>query len=61
VTRGDRKIDFSTSGQAIRNVQNVFELAAILSKSPPASGRPTPRYDGLSPMERRILGVAEWG
>jgi hypothetical protein len=41
-----REIDFSTSGQAIRNVQNVFELAAILSKSAPASGRPTPRYDG---------------
>jgi hypothetical protein len=51
-----REIDFSTSGQAIRNVQNVFELAAILSKSAPASGRPTPRYDRLSPMERRILG-----
>jgi hypothetical protein len=49
-------LPFDESGQTIRNVQNVFELAAILSKSAPASGRPTPRYDGLSPMERRILG-----
>jgi hypothetical protein len=56
VTHGDGKSTFSTSGQAIRNVQNVFELAAILSKSARASSRPTARYDALSPMERRILG-----
>jgi hypothetical protein len=35
----------------IQELQNVIERPFILSKSPPSCRRPTPRYDGFSPIE----------
>jgi hypothetical protein len=57
LTHNDGK-NFTARGPAIRNRQKVIEPAVILWKSLPSRRRPTPRYDGRSPTEWRIL--ASW-